>query len=130
MLAPHSGCVPAVAKAGYVLPPARGQPAVACSGSSYAPALNRLRACLPCQSGLATPPGYSGPRTDKLDVCQVPPGRFWELNVVRDCPKGMYRPSWVRTDNRTAIACLSCPEGWTTAATATQGVGMCSGECL
>jgi hypothetical protein len=61
-------------------------------------------------------------------VCQVPPGKFWELDVVRDCPKGLYRSSFVCTDNRSAISCLSCPEGWTTAATASQAVGMCNGE--
>ncbi|WIA13214.1 hypothetical protein OEZ85_006806 [Tetradesmus obliquus] len=115
-----------VAKAGYVLPASRDQPAVECTGSSYSPAYNRLRACLPCQPGLAAPPTYSGPRTDRSDVCQVPPGKFWELNVVRNCPKGLYRPSWVRTDNKTGVACLSCLEGWTTAATATIPVGMCN----
>jgi hypothetical protein len=61
-------------------------------------------------------------------VCQVPPGKFWELNVVRDGPKGLYRPNFVHTDNKTAISCLSCPEGWTTAATTTPAVGMCNGE--
>jgi hypothetical protein len=118
----------AVAKAGYVLPASRNQPPVQCTGSSYAPAYNRLRACLPCQSGLQAPPDYSSPRIDRNDVCQVPPGKFWELNVVRDCPKGLYRSNFVRTDNRSAISCLSCPEGWTTAATASQAVGMCNGE--
>jgi hypothetical protein len=120
--------LPAVAKAGYVLPATRGQPALACSGSSYAPAYNRLRSCLPCQSGLQAPPSLRGPQSDKLEVCQVPPGRFWELNVVRECPKGLYRSNWVKTDNRSAIACLSCPAGWTTAATGTQAVGMCNGK--
>jgi hypothetical protein len=63
-------------------------------------------------------------------VCQVPPGSFWELNVVRECPRGLYRAAFVRTDDRSAISCLSCPEGWTTAATATPAVGMCNGEQL
>jgi hypothetical protein len=111
-----------------VLPQTRGQPALACSGSSYAPAYNRLRTCLACQSGLQAPPGLTTPQSDKLEVCQVPPGRFWELNVVRECPKGLYRSNWVKTDNRSAIACLSCPAGWSTAATGSQAVGMCNGE--
>jgi hypothetical protein len=127
----HLSCVvaaAAVANAGYVLPATLGLPAVQCTGSSYSPPYNRLRACLPCQSGLQAPASYSGPRTDRNAVCQVPPGKFWELNVVRDCPKGLYRSEFVRTDNRSAISCLSCPEGWTTAATATPAVGMCNGE--
>lgn len=123
-------CCTAVAKAGYVLPASKDQPAVQCTGSTYAPNYNRLRACLPCQSGLQVPPGYTEPHADKNDVCQVPPGKFWELNVVRDCPVGLYRSGFVRMDNRTAIACLSCPEGWTTAATGTTAVGLCSGEWL
>lgn len=114
--------------AGYVIPGTLGQPAVQCTGSSYAPNLNRLSVCLPCQSGLQAPIDYTGPHADKLDVCQVPPGKFWELNVVRDCPRGLYRSGHVRTDNRTAIACLSCPEGWTTATTGTTAVGLCNGE--
>uniref|UniRef100_A0A383VQR0 Tyrosine-protein kinase ephrin type A/B receptor-like domain-containing protein n=1 Tax=Tetradesmus obliquus TaxID=3088 RepID=A0A383VQR0_TETOB len=103
-----------IAQAGYVLPATAGAAAQECTGSTYAPAFNRLRTCLPCQSGLAAPLDYSGAHDDKLAVCQVPPGKFWELNVVRDCPKGLYREEFVRTDNKTSIACKSCPEGWTT----------------
>jgi len=47
-------------------------------------------------------------------LTEVPPGKFWELNVVRDCPFGLYRSDFVRTDSRAAISCLSCPKGWTT----------------
>ncbi|WIA22051.1 hypothetical protein OEZ85_004397 [Tetradesmus obliquus] len=103
-----------IAQAGYVLPATAGAAAQECTGSTYAPAFNRLRTCLPCQSGLAAPLDYTGAHDDKLAVCQVPPGKFWELNVVRDCPKGLYREEFVRTDNKTSIACKSCPEGWTT----------------
>ena len=63
-------------------------------------------------------------------MCQVPPGKFWELNVVRDCPKGLYREEFVRTDNKTSIACLSCPEGWTTQNIGTPRRSLCNGECL
>jgi hypothetical protein len=59
---------PAVANAGYVLPATAGTPAQQCEGSTYSPALNRLRACLPCQSGLAAPEGYNGTRDNRLDV--------------------------------------------------------------
>jgi hypothetical protein len=111
-----------------VLPATAGAAAQACTGSTYAPALNRLRACLPCQSGLAAPEGYNGTRDNKLDVCQVPPGKFWELNVVRDCPKGLYRENFVRTDDKVAISCLSCPEGWTTKNIGTPFKYMCNGE--
>lgn len=99
-----------------------------CNGSTYAPAYNKLRACLPCQSGLQVPSNFTGVHADKLDVCQVPPGKFWELNVVRDCPKGLYRANFVRTDDRAAIACLSCPPGWTTANIGSIGINQCNGE--
>jgi hypothetical protein len=63
------------------------QPAIRCAGNTYAPPGNRLQACLPCQSGLAVPPTYYGLQSDRTEVCLVPPGRFWELNVVRECPQ-------------------------------------------
>jgi hypothetical protein len=112
-----------------VLPATAGAPAQECTGSTYAPAFNRLRTCLPCQSGLAAPDNYNGTHDNKLDVCQVPPGKFWELNVVRDCPKGLYRENFVRTDDKIAIACRSCPEGWTTANIGTPLLRLCNGEC-
>ncbi|KAF8063858.1 hypothetical protein HT031_003715 [Scenedesmus sp. PABB004] len=115
-----------IAQAGYVLPTSRGGAAQQCAGNTYAPDLNRLKTCLPCQSGLAAPTGYNGTRDNKNDVCQVPPGKFWELNVVRDCPKGLYRSNFVRTDNKLAINCLSCPEGWTTASIASTGIDKCN----
>ncbi|WIA13344.1 hypothetical protein OEZ85_006926 [Tetradesmus obliquus] len=115
-----------IAQAGYVLPATAGTAAQECTGSTYAPAFNRLRSCLPCQSGLAAPLDYTGARDDKLAVCQVPPGKFWELNVVRDCPKGLYREEYVRTDNKTSIACLSCPEGWTTQNIGTPRKSLCN----
>uniref|UniRef100_A0A383W8R7 Tyrosine-protein kinase ephrin type A/B receptor-like domain-containing protein n=1 Tax=Tetradesmus obliquus TaxID=3088 RepID=A0A383W8R7_TETOB len=115
-----------IAQAGYVLPATAGGEAQECTGSTYAPAFNRLRTCLPCQSGLAAPDGYTGAHDNKLDVCQVPPGKFWELNVVRDCPKGLYREEFVRTDNKTSIACLSCPEGWTTQNIGTPRRSLCN----
>ncbi|KAF8072349.1 hypothetical protein HT031_000008 [Scenedesmus sp. PABB004] len=115
-----------IAQAGYVLPTSRGGSAQQCAGNTYAPDLNRLKTCLPCQSGLAAPTGYNGTRDNKNDVCQVPPGKFWELNVVRDCPKGLYRSNFVRTDNKLAINCLSCPEGWTTASIASTGIDKCN----
>jgi hypothetical protein len=80
-------CVAAVAEGGYVLPPTAGQPAIRGVGNTYAPPGNRLQTCLPCQSGLAVPPTYYGLQSDRTEVCQVPPGRFWELNVVRECPQ-------------------------------------------
>jgi hypothetical protein len=58
----------------------------------------------------------------------VPPGKFWELNVVRDCPKGLYREAFVRTDDRNSISCKSCPEGWTTAQIGTPALRLCNGE--
>lgn len=54
-------------------------------------------------------------------ISQVPPGRFWESNVVRTCPQGLYREGYVKTDDRAAIACLSCMAGWTT-----KGIGSTS----
>lgn len=123
-------CCFAVALAGYVLPTVLGQPAVQCTGSTYAPYYNRLSICLPCQSGLQMPSNHTGPHELNKEVCQVPPGKFWELNVVRDCPKGLYRSGFARTDSKAAIACMSCPQGWTTAGTATPAVGLCNGEIL
>eukprot|EP00775_Hariotina_reticulata_P006506 gene6506-6733_t len=117
-----------VAIAGYVLPSADSDGnAVECTGDSYSPALNKLRTCLKCQSGLEAPPGYSEPRESRNDVCQVPPGRFWELNVVRDCPKGLYRSDFVKVTEKVGISCLPCPEGWTTAGIGTTAIGFCNG---
>eukprot|EP00775_Hariotina_reticulata_P005178 gene5178-5416_t len=84
-----------VATGGYVLPSTRGGNATLCTGANYAPNLNKLSSCLKCQSGLAPPLNYTGSRVDKTQVCQLPPGRFWELNVVRDCPRGLYRENYV-----------------------------------
>ncbi len=56
----------------------------------------------------------------------MPPGRFWELNVVRDCPKGLYRTGYELVTAKAAISCLPCPLGWTTPGIATTGVGFCS----
>jgi hypothetical protein len=56
--------------AGYVLPPSLGQPAVQCTGSSYAPANYRLKRCLPCASGFEAPPDVAGVREDKNEVCR------------------------------------------------------------
>ena len=116
-----------VAQGGYVLPTLKGQPAQPCNGSSYAPNNNRLKACLQCQIGLAAPPSLTGPRVDKAAVCQVPPGSFWEGTVARDCPQGLYRPDYLRTDNKLATKCSNCPAGWTTVATATTLLSGCSG---
>jgi len=53
-----------------VLPPTPGSSAVQCTGNTYAPDLNRLKSCLPCQSGLAAPTTFTGVRSDKNDVCR------------------------------------------------------------
>eukprot|EP00775_Hariotina_reticulata_P011749 gene11749-11895_t len=119
-----------VALAGYVLPSTKGGNATQCIGDTYAPSLNKLSACLKCQSGLKAPEDYSGPRDDKNVVCQVPPGRFWELNVVRDCPKGLYREQYVQVTEKDAISCLPCPKGWTTPGISTPAIGFCNGEHL
>ncbi|KAF8063058.1 Heat shock 22 kDa protein [Scenedesmus sp. PABB004] len=115
-----------IARAGYVLPAQPGSPGVRCTGDSYAPEANKLRTCLPCQSGLSAPPSYIGARAKKELVCQVPPGRFWELNVVRDCPQGLYREEYVLTTDAAAIKCLSCPPGWTTTAKGATARAACS----
>ncbi|KAF8063860.1 hypothetical protein HT031_003717 [Scenedesmus sp. PABB004] len=118
-----------VALAGYALPRATGMAAVECPASTYTPALNRLRSCLPCQSGLREDPAFTAsgtPRGSRTDVCKVPPGKFWELNVVRDCPKGLYREGFANTTDAAAIRCLSCPEGWTTSGTAATSVLACN----
>lgn len=66
---------PAVAEAGYVLPSSFGGAAQTCVGSTYAPANNRLKTCLPCQSGLALPDSWpaSAPHAIKMDVCREYP---------------------------------------------------------
>lgn len=118
-----------VASAGFVLPPTPGAAAVECPASTYSPQLNRLKTCLPCQSGLVERPGFKeegGVRRSKDEVCMVPPGRFWELNVVRDCPKGLYREGYVNITDAAGISCLSCPEGWTTEKTSTGSRDKCS----
>jgi hypothetical protein len=126
----HSAALHAVALGGYVLPKKAGDPAAQCTGATYAPNNNRLSACLKCQSGLGSPADYNGTRADRNQVCQVPPGRFWELNVVRDCPKGLYRASYRLVSDKLAIACLPCPTGWTTPGIATPGIGFCNGEAV
>jgi hypothetical protein len=60
---------------------------------------------------------------------EVPPGRFWELNVVRDCPKGLYREQYVLVTDKVAISCLPCPTGWTTPGISTTAIGFCNSEC-
>lgn len=115
-----------VALGGYVLPAQPGQPGVLCSGSSYAPALNRLKRCLPCPSGFDTPPDFDGPRVDKNEVCQVPPGHFFETNVIRVCPVGLFRSDFVKITERQSIACLSCMEGWSTRSTGSTSILNCT----
>ncbi|WIA42909.1 hypothetical protein OEZ86_008823 [Tetradesmus obliquus] len=119
----YSDCI---ALGGFVLPAARGQEAVRCTGNTYAPPANRLRSCLPCQSGLEVPPEYRFLQEDRSEVCRVPPGRFWELNVVRECPRGLYREEYARITDRSAIACRSCPEGWQTSAKGATSKNQCT----
>lgn len=113
---------------GYVLPRKAGDPAVPCVGDSYSPNNNRLSACLRCQSGLAAPPSLTGLRIDRNAVCQVPPGRFWETNVVRMCAVGLYRDTYRPASDKLATACLPCPTGWSTPSTGTPGREFCNGE--
>lgn len=63
----------AVAEAGYVLPATKGGNATRCIGDTYAPSLNKLSACLKCQSGLKVPEDFNGPQTDKNAVCRECP---------------------------------------------------------
>jgi hypothetical protein len=125
--AKYSDCV---ALPGYVLPKNKGDSATQCTGSTYAPANNKLKSCLKCQSGLESPANWpvSVPKTDKNQVCQVPPGRFLETNVIRECPKGLYRENYVLINNKTAISCLSCKPGWTTVTIGTPSRELCNGE--
>ncbi|WIA38112.1 hypothetical protein OEZ86_001474 [Tetradesmus obliquus] len=113
-----------LATGGYVLPSSFGQQAIKCTGPSYAPGpYNRLKQCLPCPSGFGAPDVDVGLHIHKAEVCQVPPGRFLEGGVVRECPWGLYRPDSVPLDDKRAVACKSCPTGWTTTikgATSTQ----------
>jgi hypothetical protein len=83
------------------MPASFGEPAVLCTGPSYAPGpYNRLKQCLPCPSGFGTPQNFSSLHIDKNQVCQVPPGRFLETGVVRDCPLGMFRVGTVPVDDK------------------------------
>jgi hypothetical protein len=59
-----------VALAGWVLPTTVGGAAMQCTGSTYSPPYNRLKTCLPCQSGLQAPPGYFGLHIDRTKVCR------------------------------------------------------------
>jgi hypothetical protein len=131
LLLPSLASAP-VAKGGYVLPATVGEAAIQCTNSTYAPPFNRLRVCLSCQFGLAAPPSCNGPRSDKLDVCRVPPGKIWEGDALVDCPRGMYREGFVRLDNVEAISCKACPEGWTTEEAGRFAKRLCNGEpcCL
>jgi hypothetical protein len=81
-----------LATGGYILPSSFGLPAIKCTGASYAPGpYNRLKQCLPCPSGFGGPESDTGLHIKKDDVCLVPPGRFLEGGVVRECPWGMCR---------------------------------------
>jgi hypothetical protein len=81
-----------------------GEPAIRCLGPSYAPGpYNRLKQCLPCPSGFATPLGFTKLQMDKHEVCQVPPGRLLETGVVRDCPNGLYRSGSVPVDDKREV---------------------------
>eukprot|EP00878_Enallax_costatus_P026846 GHUV01028850.1.p1 GENE.GHUV01028850.1~~GHUV01028850.1.p1 ORF type:complete len:672 (+),score=69.23 GHUV01028850.1:1615-3630(+) len=82
-----------------------------------------------CQSGLQEDPAFAelgGARDNRDNVCKVPPGMFWELNVVRECPAGMYREGYANITSKEAINCLSCPAGWTTQANGADGRLQCS----
>lgn len=61
---------------------------------------------------------------------ELPPGRFWELNAARDCPKGLYRENYVLVTDKVGISCLPCPRGWTTPGIGTPAIGLCNSECL
>jgi hypothetical protein len=63
-----------------------------------------------------------------LCSAEVPPGRFWEANVVRDCPKGLYREQYALVTDKVAISCLPCPKGWTTPGISSPAIGFCNGE--
>jgi hypothetical protein len=90
-----------LATGGYVLPPSFGQQAIKCTGPSYAPGpYNRLKQCLPCPSGFGAPENDIGLHIQKDQVCQVPPGRFLEGGVVRECPWGLYRSDSVPLDDK------------------------------
>lgn len=65
-----------------------------------------------------------------LLAAEVPPGRFWELNVVRDCPVGLYRENYVNVTDPVAISCRSCPDGWTTNGTAKGSIYDCIRELV
>lgn len=60
---------------------------------------------------------------------QVPPGYFFETNVIRACPMGLYREEYVKITDKAAIACKSCMEGWTTYHIASKSIFECASEC-
>jgi Tyrosine-protein kinase ephrin type A/B receptor-like len=62
-----------------------------------------------------------------LAAAEVPPGRFLDFNVVRDCPKGLYQEEYLETTESAASRCLSCPRGWTTASKGTALKNACTG---
>ncbi|WIA12137.1 hypothetical protein OEZ85_012210 [Tetradesmus obliquus] len=106
------------------------QEAAPCRRNTYSPGYSRLRQCLRCQSGTAENPdaGFADVdalqpgqypdkaslRTDRLKVCQVPPGGYLSQNVVRDCPPGSFRGSFTYTTETASRYCFSCPAGLTT----------------
>ncbi|WIA35123.1 hypothetical protein OEZ86_003604 [Tetradesmus obliquus] len=94
------------------------QAAALCAGASYSPGFARLRACLPCQSGLGLDDTYaadqSKPKIDRLEVCKIPSGKYLEQNVVRKCTKGSYRVGQASTSEEAGRRCRPCPMGFTT----------------
>jgi hypothetical protein len=70
--AKHTDCYPLP---GWYLAVAtqNAQSAALCSGATYSPGYARIRACLPCQSGLVLDATYAGdpdlPKVDRLQVC-------------------------------------------------------------
>lgn len=109
----HTDCV---ALPGYAVSSliANTQAATPCGPDTYNPGYNRLKSCLKCQSGLQEPSGYASLRSNKLEVCQVPAGRFLSQNVVRPCPVATYRSTPEATNAANARICFPCPKGITT----------------
>jgi hypothetical protein len=64
------------------------------------------------------------------DAAGVPAGRFISQNVVRDCPIGTFRSTYLPPTDEAARYCNPCPQGITTAAPRSTGFHACTGEAL
>lgn len=102
---------------------------VECGPSTYAPANNRLTACIRCPGGLVEDAEENlkpAQRDSAASVCRTPPGSYMSQGQVRQCPPGSFRSGYATANSREAQPCVACPDGVTTAKPGSDSKGACN----